>query len=69
MLIRLGGGRTPFGTEKHKPCAWSGSVIRILAEDHDLDLVEWGQVERPEPVGPRREDALPRFALGQQEAL
>lgn len=47
--------------------AWS--VIGILAEDHDPDLVERRQVERAEPFRALGEDLPAPFALGEEEVL
>ena len=44
------------------------AMVRVLPKDHDLDLVERGQVEGPEIVPSLGEDTLSRFLLAQQEA-
>lgn len=40
-----GGNCTPSLTEKQSPCAWPGSVIRILSDDYDFYLIERTKVE------------------------
>ncbi len=47
----------------------AGAMVRILAEDHDPDLVERRQVEGFEPVATLWKDALSLFLLGGEEAL
>ncbi len=54
MLTNDGGTRTPRRTEKHNPCAWPGSVVRILAEDHHLDVRVRREVQRREHLVRRR---------------
>lgn len=45
------------------------AVIGVLAEDHDADLIERRQVERPKPFAAFWEDPLPALALDSEEAL
>jgi hypothetical protein len=47
----------------------AGAVVWILAEDDDTDLIQWREVEGPEPVGCPREDRSASIALGHEEAL
>jgi thiosulfate/3-mercaptopyruvate sulfurtransferase len=67
MLIRLGGGRTPGGTEKHRPCAWPGPWYGSWPRMTARTFVERAQVERPKPVGCAWKIVRPSLPLGQQE--
>src|SRR5690606_26729199 len=53
----LDGGAEDMGLAK--------AMMRVLPKDHDLDLVERGQVEGPEIVPSLGEDTLSRFLLAQ----
>ncbi|MNN38170.1 hypothetical protein D3C81_1521540 [compost metagenome] len=52
---------------KAQPMGLAGAVVRVLAEDHYLDLVQWSGIERIEDQRPRREDFLAGGVLLAQE--
>ena len=61
------GGR--LGDREAQAVRLARTVVRVLAEDHDADLVERSQVERPEPVATLWENPLSLLLLSGEEAL
>ena len=58
MLTSEGGAGDAFGHREAQPVRLAGAVVRVLPEDHDLDRVERGQLERAQALAARRVDAL-----------
>jgi hypothetical protein len=59
----------PVGDRETQAVGLTGTMVGILADDHDPHVIKRRQVERPEPVGAGWKDSLPRIALRQQELL
>jgi hypothetical protein len=58
----------PFGHREAQPVRLPRPVIGVLPEDHHLDRLERGQLERAQPLAARRIDRLARVFLGAQPA-